>query len=80
MIELVLTDEQQNQWLNYETGYEQLHPNHEIINYMTSHNYKYGEDWKCNKVTFQGPKILEHSYTLVFNDDQAASTFLLKWS
>ena len=79
MIELVLTDEQQNQWLNYETGYEQLHPNHEIINYMTSHNYKYGKDWKCNKVT-EHFDTQYHWYTLTFNDDVTASTFLLKWS
>ena len=80
MIELVLTDKQKNQWLNYETGYEQLHPNFEIIDYMTSHNYKYGEDWKCNKVTIPGPKISEHCYTLVFDNEKIASTFILKWT
>jgi hypothetical protein len=80
MIELVLTDEQKNQWLNYETGYEQLHPNPEIIDYMKLHNYKYGEDWKCNKVTYRHPDIWHRWYTLTFDDDKVASTFLLKWS
>ena len=87
MIELVLTDKQKNQWLNYETGYEQLHPNFEIIDYMTSHNYKYGEDWKCNKIDWLGeegvaalPTVIQSYYTLTFSNYKIASTFILKWT
>ena len=77
MTEVKLTKKQVQQILYYETGFEQLHPNLEILAWMEQQGWRYHNDWKCVRVenTWQE----RNHYKLVFADDEMASVFLLKW-
>jgi hypothetical protein len=81
MIEIQLTLEQRNQWLYYETGFEQLNPYPDIIDWMGEQGWRYRHDWNCIKrggigYTYFSP---QSDYFLQFNDEAMASAFLLKW-
>ena len=77
MTEVKLTKKQTQQILYYETGFEQLHPNPEITDWMTEQGWPYRHNWDCVRV---GNTWEERNYyKLVFANDEMASVFLLKW-
>ena len=60
-------------WLEYETGYEQLHPKREIVFWMEDQGYRLGQDWRIEV----RPKGI---YYIYFNDTKTAEIFLMRWS
>ena len=48
--EFKLTQKQIGELLYYETGFEQLHPNIDIIHWMSERGWEYHIDWHCVKV------------------------------
>lgn len=62
-------------WLYYETGFEQLHPNIEIIEWMQDQGYTYQTDWFCKLQA-----RYSNMYKLEFPTEYAAVLFLLRWS
>jgi len=71
--EIEVPDNMVHKWLYYETGFEQLHPNPDIIYWMEEQNYVYGRDWKVD--TFTG-----RDYWITFPNKEIAALFLIKWS
>ena len=72
---IVVIGDRTNEWLYYETGFEQLHPIPDIIQWMEEQGWEYQRDWFCKK---NFTKML--SYTLTFPTAEVATTFLLRWS
>jgi hypothetical protein len=72
-------------WLEYETGYEQLHPRRDIVGKMADMGYEYGRDWICSRSIdnnavedpISGYVNVKARYTLEFRDEQTATLFLL---
>lgn len=77
MIEIKLNNTNRDQVLYYESGFEQLHPQLHIIEWMESHGWKYYEDWKCTNVKHTFRK--RSYYRLEFATEEMASMFALKW-
>jgi hypothetical protein len=77
MTEVKLTKSQIQQLLYYETGFEQLHPDPAIIDWMEQQGWRYHNDWNCVRVDNTWEE--RNYYKLVFADDEMASVFLLKW-
>lgn len=77
LTEIKLTNTQSADLLYYETGFEQLHPQPHIHEWMESHGCKYREDWNVTRV--------DHTYDqrsywkLSFQDAKIAELFVLKW-
>ena len=61
------------EYLEYETGYERLHPKREIWAYMESQGWTYTEHWGCDIGPFG-------DYTLWFGDDEIWMAFRMRWS
>ena len=77
MIELLLDQKQTANWLYYETGFEQLHPYLEIIEWMESQGWRYREDWACERrISNTG----ENVYVLLFRNKEMLTLFSLRWS
>ena len=66
--------DQFDNWLHYETGFEQCHPVPPIIEWMEKHGWEYYIDWACR---LDQNKL---KYTLEFASEEMCSMFLLKWS
>lgn len=62
----------QDDILYYETGFEQLHPLPEIVNWMQQQGYSYQLDWQCRRVT-------AGVYELAFPNEEIKTLFVLKW-
>jgi hypothetical protein len=75
MKNLIVMGTRVNDWLYYETGFEQLHPHLEIIKWMESHGWEYQKDWFCEKVN---TKL--SSYVLKFPSEESVTMFLLRWA
>lgn len=71
---LTLTSNQVENWLYYETGFEQLHPHPGIIAWMEDQGYQYQHDWKCYRTRFK------RDYALQFPNDEVKTMFVLRWS
>lgn len=82
-----------NDLLYYETGFEQLHPWPEIVEWMTTQGYSYGRDWHCHKRgkspiythtvgmdPAAAPIGFETGYVLEFPNSEIMMLFLLRWS
>lgn len=77
MTEIKLTNSQCDEVLYYETGFEQLHPQLHIHDWMEEQGCRYREDWTVTRVdhTFD-----QRSYwKLSFRDPKMAELFVLKW-
>jgi hypothetical protein len=57
--------------LYYETGFEQLHPFPNIIDWMEKRNYNYNTDWRVVKV--------DPEWALCFAEKQVCELFALRW-
>jgi hypothetical protein len=57
--------------LYYETGFEQLHPFPNIIDWMEERSYNYDKDWKVVRV--------DPEWAICFADRQTCELFVLKW-
>lgn len=67
-----------HEWLYYETGFEQLHPMPEIVDYMAQQGYQYGRDWGCVAETpYQ--QLKTRAYTLWFKTQETQTAFQLGW-
>ena len=60
-----------NDTLYFETGFEQLHPLPEIIEWMTEQGYKYKVDWNCLRNN--------NTYELTFPNKEIAALFSVRW-
>lgn len=72
-IEYKLTAHQVGELLYYETGFDQLHPEPSIINWMRTQGYVYNVDWFCK------PNKMRMLYNLEFPNEEIAGLFILKW-
>jgi len=80
MTEVKLSNQQVENLLYYETGFEQMHPHLGAIEWMEEYGWKYRDDWNCVKVAPDGQiRNARIYYKLTFADDEMASMFLLKW-
>jgi hypothetical protein len=75
---ILLSGEDIGKILYYETGFEQLHPDPAIIDWMEERGYNYYYDWRVVRVD---PRILgRHSeWAICFPNKQILELFLLKW-
>lgn len=74
---MILTTEQIDKWLYYETGFEQLHPHPGIIKWMEEQGYKYKKDWSCTRgSTFTD----RNKYSLEFPNKEIKTMFVLRWA
>lgn len=74
---MILTNDQTDKWLYYETGFEQLHPNPSIIDWMVERGYVYQTNWNCKRmVTRTG----QNKYALMFPNEEIKTLFMLRWS
>jgi hypothetical protein len=76
MIKFDLTPDQTADWLYYETGFEQLHPDPAIIYWMEEQGWDYRHDWDCGSDRKNYPTV----YYFTFKDEAMASAFLLRWA
>jgi hypothetical protein len=67
-------------WLYYETGFEQLHPKIEVIDWMTSMGYNYGTDYRviCSTVDEEIKK--SRDYFIEFPNSEIAALFIARWA
>ena len=70
---VTVPDDMIHKWLYYETGFEQLHPNPDIVYWMAEQGYAYNLHWKVYAFT-------PRNYRFVFPNDEIAALFLIKWS
>ena len=86
MIEFVLSSEQANEWLNFNQFTHSAHPTKHIITWMSEQGYAYHKDWDCicssysNTLIDNWGSVKTPNYVLTFNDDKAATAFILKWA
>jgi hypothetical protein len=66
-------------WLEYETGYEQLHAKREIVWWMEEQGFRLGEDWRI-ELRPKGGVTRDNIYYIHFNDTKTAEIFLMRWS
>jgi hypothetical protein len=59
--------------LYYETGFEQLHPYPEIVDWMNERQYNYHDDWKVVRIKE------DNEWAICFAQKQACELFVLKW-
>jgi hypothetical protein len=63
--------------LYYETGFEQLHPLPEVIDWMTERGYNYHHNWR---VVREDPDKGRHSdWALCFPNKEICELFVLRW-
>lgn len=63
--------------LYYETGFEQLHPFPNIIDWMKKHGCEYHENWK---VVREEPNMTKDScWAICFENKKHCELFVLKW-
>ena len=78
---IILTGKDIDRVLYYETGFEQLHPYIEIHNWMSDRGLEYEKNWKV--VRFGGETIkfrtIQSDWAVLFDDEQIAHMFMLKW-
>jgi hypothetical protein len=77
-----LTFQQCHNWLYYETGFEQLHPDISIIEWMEEQGYTYQKDWKCvtdHRRIRMAKGNYYVNYWLEFPNENIATLFNLKW-
>jgi hypothetical protein len=65
-------------WLYYETGFEQMHPYREIVEWMDSLGYAYDKDWFCRNI-YDGLSDSNKGYELEFPNEQVMALWLLRW-
>lgn len=75
MIRIEIPEDQIDNWLHYETGFEQCHPAPPIIAWMEEHGWEYNVDWACKLDHATKPR-----YILEFTTEEMCSMFLLRWS
>jgi hypothetical protein len=63
--------------LYYETGFEQLHPDPAIVDWMEERGYKYQSDWRVVRASSNG--ALRSEWAICFANKQACELFVLKW-
>jgi hypothetical protein len=83
MIEMIVPNNRKNTWLYYETGFEQLHPNREIIDWFAEQGLKYNRDWFCVKDRTREPSVMlldQVKYTFRLPSEDILMLFLLRWS
>lgn len=63
--------------LYYETGFEQLHPFPEVIDWMKERGYNYHYDWRVVRV--DQDKGRQSDWAICFPNKQILELFVLKW-
>ena len=74
---MILTADQIEKWLYYETGFEQLHPHPGIVQWMGEQGYKYNQDWKCTRMVTPSGRV---NHSLLFPSEEVKTMFMLRWS
>ena len=70
---MILTTDQTDKWLYYETGFEQLHPTPEIINWMKERGYVYQINWSCERLVTRTARA---NYVLEFPNEEIKTKFM----
>jgi hypothetical protein len=63
--------------LYYETGFEQLHPDPAIIDWMKERQYNYHKDWRVVRVDSDLHKKSE--WAICFPNKEILELFVLRW-
>jgi hypothetical protein len=79
MVRIPITRAKVNDWLCYETGFEQMHPCPSMVEWMQARGHTYGRDWFCREMPTHA-NVRDSRFLLEFPDDRALSLFLLRWS
>jgi hypothetical protein len=74
---ILLSPDTATKVLYYETGFEQLHPHLEIIDWMNERQYKYHDNWRVVRVDDNPAN--RSDWAICFADKQACELFVLKW-
>jgi hypothetical protein len=72
-----LTPEQRDTLLFYETGFEQLEPLYEIVEWANEQGWRWRRDWICRRSYWS----FDHGqqYMLEFATQEMATLFTLRW-
>ena len=76
---VALTGQQVSTILYYETGFEQLHPHIEIVEWMAERGWRYHHDWHCNRRIVMLISGYRQLYELTFDTKSMAEVFVLRW-
>lgn len=76
--QIVLSSKETMQLLYYETGFTQLHPKHEIYNWMLEQGHTYKVDWFVHHYPSIDHGELPY-YILEFTSKEMMTLFALKW-
>lgn len=78
---IILTGKDIDRVLYYETGFEQLHPFPQIHNWMKERGFEYYENWKVIRLGGETYRFgsLTTDWVILFEDEQIAEMFMLKW-
>jgi hypothetical protein len=74
---ILLSTEKAVTILYYETGFEQLHPYPEIIDWMRKRGHGYPYDWKVVRV--DPNRANTSDWAICFSNKQTCELFVLKW-
>lgn len=74
---ILLSSEKAVEVLYYETGFEQLHPLPEVIDWMKERSYNYRSDWKVVRISDNPAN--RSDWAICFANKQACELFVLKW-
>jgi hypothetical protein len=73
-----LTPEQRDTLLFYETGFEQLEPRYEVVDWADQQGWRWRRDWHCRRLDIwhidRG-----RQYALEFATPEMAIMFTLRW-
>ena len=70
-----LTPEQRDTLLFFETGFEQLEPRYEVVEWADQQGWRWRRDWHCRRLSgWNG-----HQYVLEFATPEMATVFALRW-
>jgi hypothetical protein len=68
-------------WLYYETGFEQLHAKVEVIDWMASLGYDYGTDFRVIRYTWDDHAFGKgQRYAIEFPNSEIAALFITRWT
>lgn len=74
---VLLSGEDAAKVLYYETGFEQLHPDPVVIDWMTERGYTYHNDWKV--VRADPDRSVRSEWALCFPNKEICEMFVLRW-
>jgi hypothetical protein len=74
---ILLSHSKVGEVLYYESGFEQLHPDPAIIDWMKERSYNYHHDWRVVRV--DPDKGNKSEWALCFPNKEICEMFVLRW-